>query len=64
MMIVQCVCGVLQLLTNFPKTDVNLKSDGGITPLMDAVKSTNQYMVKQLVKKNADISLADYEGEL
>ena len=29
---------------------------------MDAVKATNSYMVKQLVKKNADISIADYEG--
>lgn len=29
---------------------------------MDAVKATNIYMVKQLVKKNADISMADYEG--
>ena len=50
------------MLINFPKTDINLKSDGGITPLMDAVKTTNIYMVKQLVKKNADISIADYEG--
>ena len=30
---------------------------------MDAVKITNMYMVKQLVKKNADISLTDYEGK-
>ena len=54
--------GALQMLINFPKTDINLKSDGGITPLMDTVKTTNIYMVKQLVKKNADISIADYEG--
>ena len=54
--------GPPQMLLDFPKTDINLKSDGGITPLMDAVKTTNMYMVKQLVKKNADISLADYEG--
>ena len=54
--------GALQMLINFPKTDINLKSDGGITPLMDAVKATNIFMVKQLVKKNADISIADYEG--
>ena len=54
---------LLQMLLDFPKTDINLKSDGGTTPLMDAVKSTNMlYMVKQLVKKNADISLTDYEG--
>lgn len=50
------------MLLDYPKTDINLKSDGGITPLMDAVKTTNMYMVKQLVKKNADISLTDYEG--
>ena len=54
--------GLPQMLLDFPKTDINLKSDGGITPLMDAVKTTNMYMVKQLVKKNADISLTDYEG--
>ena len=53
---------LLQMLLDFPKTDINLKSDGGTTPLMDAVKSTNMYMVKQLVKKSADISLTDYEG--
>ena len=35
------------MLINSPKTDINLKSDGGITPLMDAVKTT---MVKKLVK--------------
>jgi ankyrin repeat protein len=56
--------GAFQMLLDFPKTDINLKSDGGITPLMDAVKTTNMYMVKQLVKKNADISLADYEGRI
>ena len=50
------------MLLDFPKTDVNLKSDGGITPLMDAVKTSNMYMVKQLVKENANISLTDYEG--
>ena len=53
---------LLQMLLDFPKTDINLKSDGGTTPLVDAVKSTNMYMVKQLVKKSADISLTDYEG--
>ena len=53
---------LLQMLLDFPKTDINLKSDGGTTSLMDAVKSTNMYMVKQLVKKSADISLTDYEG--
>ena len=48
---------------SYPKTDINLKSDGGITPLMEAVKFLNLYMVKQLIKKNADISATDYEGE-
>ena len=63
-----CMCilllsaDVLQILTNFAETDINLKSDGGTTPLMDAVKATNIYMVKQLVKKNADISITDCEG--
>ena len=52
----------LKILTNFAKTDINLKSDGGTTPLMDAVKATNSYMVQELIKKNADISIADYEG--
>ena len=50
------------MLLDFPKTDINLKSDGGITPLMDAVKTTNMYMVTQLVKNNANISLTDSEG--
>ena len=50
------------MLINSPKTDINLKSDGGITPLMDAVKTTTISMVKQLVKKSADISSADYKG--
>ena len=53
----------LQILTNFAKTDINRWSDGGTTPLMEAVKAKNIHMVKQLVKKSADISVADYEGE-
>ena len=52
------------MLLDFPKTDFNLESDGGTTPLMDAVKTTNMYMVKQLVKKNSDITITDCEGAL
>ena len=33
-----------QMLLDFPKTDINLKSDRGISLLMDAVKSTNMYI--------------------
>ena len=48
---------------SYPKTNINLKSDGSITPLMEAVKFLSFYMVKQLIKKNANISAIDYEGE-
>ena len=53
----------LQVLVSYPKTNINLKSDGSITPLMEAVKFLSFYMVKQLIKKNANISAIDYEGE-
>ena len=52
----------LQILINHPKTDLNQKSDGGITPLMAAVKVVNQYMLKMLIKKNADIAATDNDG--
>ena len=52
----------VQILINHPKTDLNLKSDGGITPLMAAVKVANQYMLKLLIKKNADIAASDNDG--
>lgn len=51
-----------QLLVNHPRTDLNLKSDGGITPLIAAVKVVNQFMVKQLLKKNVDIGATDKDG--
>ena len=51
-----------QILINHPKTDLNLKSDGGITPLMAAVKVVNQYMLKLLIKKSADIAATDNDG--
>ncbi len=41
---------------------MNLKSDGGVTPLIAAVKVVNQFMVKQLLKKNVDISTIDKDG--
>ena len=52
----------IQILINHPKTDLNLKSDGGITPLMAAVKVVNQYMLKLLIKKSADIAATDNDG--
>ena len=51
-----------QLLVNHPRADLNLKSDGGITPLIAAVKVVNQFMVKQLLKKNVDIGATDKDG--
>ena len=50
-----------QLLINKLKCDLNLKSDGGVTPLMAAVKIANQFMVNQLIK-NVDISVTDHDG--
>lgn len=47
---------------NHSRTNLNLKSDGGITPLIAAVKVVNQFMVKQLLKKNIDIGATDSEG--
>ena len=52
----------LQLLVNHPRTDINLKSDGGVTPLIAAVKVVNQFMVNQLLKKNVDIGTTDKDG--
>ncbi len=51
-----------QVLVNHPKTNLNLKCDGGLTPLMLAVKQCNQKLVRQLIKKNVDINTADSEG--
>lgn len=42
---------------------MNLKADGGITPLMAAVKMVNSFMVKQLLKKDSEIiSTTDDDG--
>lgn len=42
---------------------MNVKSDGGITPLMSAVKMINSFMVKQLLKKDSEvISSTDSDG--
>ena len=53
-----------QLLINQPKCNNDLKSDGGVTPLMAAVKIANQFMVNQLVncKKCVDVSMTDNDG--
>lgn len=52
-----------QVLLNCPRTKVNVKADGGITPLMAAVKMVNSFMVKQLLKKDSEvISTTDSEG--
>ena len=51
-----------QILLNCAKTDINLASDGGVTPLMMAVKSMNQLMVKQLLNRNVEVTTTDNEG--
>ena len=54
---------MFQVLLNCPRTKINVKSDGGITPLMAAVKMVNGFMVKQLLKKDAEIiSSTDDDG--
>ena len=63
-----CVCDMLpaffsQILLNHARTDVNLKCDGGITPLMVAVMVMNQLFTEKLIKKNADITATDNEGK-
>ena len=45
-----------------PKTSLELKSLGGITPLIMAVKMANQPMLNQLIAKNVDIAATDNEG--
>ena len=51
------------MLLNCSRTKFNLKSDGGITPLMAAVKMVNGFMVKQLLKKDSEIiASSDDEG--
>lgn len=45
----------IQVLLNCPRTKINLKSDGGTTPLMAAVKMVNGFMVKQLLKRDSEI---------
>lgn len=54
--------GAFKVLLDHPKTNIELKSQGGITPLMMAVKMLNQRMVKILVQRNAEIAAADNEG--
>ena len=54
--------GPFKVLLDHPKTNIELKSQGGITPLMMTVMMVNQYMVKALVQRNADIAATDSEG--
>ena len=51
-----CVCMCLymctsQVLLNCLQTDINMKDEEGCTPLMAAVKISNNFMVKQLLEK-------------
>ena len=39
-----------------------MKSHGGITPLMLAVKMGNNRVLQQLIAKNAEITATDAEG--
>ena len=55
--------GAFKVLLDHPKTNIELKSQGGITPLMMAVMMLNQNMVKILVQRNADIASTDSEGK-
>lgn len=52
----------VQILINHPSTDINLPSEGLITPLMQAVKHLNLLMVKSLLRRNAEITAVDSEG--
>ena len=53
----------MQVLLNCPRSKINLKSDGGITPLMAAVKMVNIFMVKQLLKRDSEVvSSVDDDG--
>lgn len=55
---------IFQILLNHPNLNINHKSDGGITPLMAAVKQYSHFMVTQLTKKTADITATDNKGRL
>ena len=51
-----------QVLLDHPGTNLELKSKGGITPLMLAVKMVNNRMVHALVTKGVEISATDSDG--
>jgi ankyrin repeat protein len=50
------------LLDYHPKTSIDMRSQGGITPLMMAVKMANQSILQQLLTKGAEIAATDNEG--
>ena len=52
-----------QVLLDYPKTSTELKSQGGVTPLIMCVKMANHSMLQQLIAKNVDIAATDNEGE-
>ena len=53
---------IIQILLEHPSTNLDLKSKGGITPLMLAVKMVNNHMVHALITKGVEISTTDSEG--
>lgn len=57
-----CAEGTFTILVNHPSTDINLPSEGMVTPLMQAVKHLNLMMVKSLLRRNAEITAIDSEG--
>ncbi|NP_001266228.1 neurogenic locus notch homolog precursor [Amphimedon queenslandica] len=54
--------GAFKALLAYPKTSMELKSMGGVTPLIMCVKMANHPMLQQLITKNVDIAATDNEG--
>ena len=53
---------LFQILMESPIINLELKSHGGITPLMLAVKMGNTRALQMLLAKNAEITSTDIEG--
>ena len=51
-----------QILLEGSRTNLELKSHGGITLLMLAVKMGNNRVLQQLIAKNVEITATDNEG--
>ena len=58
-----CFIKLSQILIDCPKINLELRSQGGITPLMLSVKMGNNRMVQQLIAKSAEITGTDNEGK-